>query len=50
MNFAFGQTEKIADKSVVESFEMNYNSDSFEAIFSSFSIEMQNALPLDKTK
>jgi len=50
MNLAFGQTEKIANKSVADSFETNYNSDNFEAIFSGFSIEMQNALPLDKTK
>lgn len=49
MNFAFGQTEKIAYKTVADSFEMNYNADNFEAIFSSFSAEMQNALPIDKT-
>ncbi|MBM3418059.1 MAG: M23 family metallopeptidase [Bacteroidetes bacterium] len=50
INLAFGQTEKIANKNVADSFEANYNSDNFEAIFSSFSTEMQNALPLDKTK
>ena len=50
MNFAFGQTEKIATKSVADSFEMNYNADNFDAIFSSFSTEMQNTLPLDKLK
>lgn len=50
MNFAFGQTEKIINKTVGDSFEMNYNADKFDAIFSSFSTEMQNALPLDKTK
>ena len=50
MNVAFGQTEKIANKSVADSFEMNYNADNFDAIFSSFSTEMQTALPLDKIK
>lgn len=50
MNFAFGQTEKIINKTVADSFELNYNADNFDAIFSSFSTEMQNALPLGKTK
>ena len=50
MNFAFGQTEKVANKTVADSFEMNYNADNFDAIFLSFSLEMQNALPVDKTK
>ena len=50
INFAFGQTEKIANKSVADSFEMNYNADNFNAIFLSFSTEMQTALPLDKIK
>ena len=50
MNVAFGQIEKIANKSVADSFEMNYNADNFDAIFSSFSAEMQTALPLDKIK
>lgn len=49
-NFAFGQTEKIANKSVADSFEMNYNAGNFDVIFSCFSTEMQTALPLDKTK
>ncbi len=48
--FAFGQTEKVTYKTVSDSFEKNYNSDNFEAIFSTFSTEMQNALPIDKTK
>ncbi len=47
---SFGQTEKIINKSVSERFEANYNADNFEAIFSSFSPEMQKALPLDRTK
>ena len=50
MHFAFGQTEKIASKTVADSFETNYNADNFDAIFSSFSTEMQTALPIDKTK
>ncbi|MDI9871894.1 M23 family metallopeptidase [Flectobacillus roseus] len=50
VNFVFGQTERISNKNVADSFEANYNSDNFEEIFLSFSPEMQNALPLDKTK
>lgn len=49
-NHSFGQTEKVIYKAVSDSFEKNYNSDNFESIFSSFSSEMQNALPIDKTK
>lgn len=49
-NFLFGQTEKISNKTIADIFEMNYNADNFDAIFSSFSTEMQKALPLDKTK
>jgi murein DD-endopeptidase MepM/ murein hydrolase activator NlpD len=50
IKFAFGQTEKLTNKSVADSFEMNYNTNNFDAIFLSFSTEMQNALPLGKTK
>jgi len=50
IKFAFGQTEKLTNKSVADSFEMNYNTNNFDAIFLSFSTEMQKALPLDKTK
>jgi len=49
-NLVFGQTEKATYKTVADSFEVNYNSDNFEAIFADFSIEMQMALPLDKAK
>ncbi|MCL1821921.1 MAG: DUF3887 domain-containing protein, partial [Prolixibacteraceae bacterium] len=49
-NLTFGQKEKATYKTVADSFETNYNSDNFEAIFANFSPEMQNALPLDKTK
>jgi murein DD-endopeptidase MepM/ murein hydrolase activator NlpD len=47
---SFGQTEKAINKTVADNFEKNYNSGDYEAIFSSFSSEMQNALPLEKTK
>lgn len=50
MNLVFGQTEKIENKNVADNFEANYNTDNFDTIFSYFSIELQNALPLDKTK
>src|SRR5690606_30723130 len=50
INFAFGQKEKVAYKTVADSFEVNYNTDNFDAIFLSFSSEMQDALPIDKTK
>ncbi len=49
MSNLFGQTEKATSKTVAENFEKNYNSDSFEVIFNMFDIEMQKALPLDKT-
>src|SRR5688572_22343975 len=47
---ARAQKEKSNYKVVADSFELNYNSDKFEAIFSSFSPEMQKALPIEKTK
>lgn len=50
VNLSFGQSEKVSSKNVADSFEANYNSDNFDAIFLSFSPEMQTALPLDKTK
>jgi murein DD-endopeptidase MepM/ murein hydrolase activator NlpD len=49
INCTFAQTEKIVNKSVAEAFEKNYNSDNYDAIFSSFATVMQNALPHDKT-
>lgn len=49
-NFAFGQKEKMSYKTVTDSFEINYNNDNFDAIFSSFSSEMQKALPVEQTK
>jgi hypothetical protein len=50
INFAFGQTEKITNKLVGDSFEINFNSENYDAIFLSFSKEMKIALLLDKTK
>jgi murein DD-endopeptidase MepM/ murein hydrolase activator NlpD len=50
MNFAFGQAEKPLNKTLADSFEMNFNVANYDSIFSSFSTEMQTALPLEKTK
>ena len=50
INLTYGQKEKVANKEVVDRFEMNFNSENYEAIFLSFSKEMKSALPLDKTK
>lgn len=47
---SLAQAEKASYKAVAENFEKNYNADNFDAIFSSFSAEMQNALPIGKTK
>src|SRR5690554_321117 len=49
INLAFGQSEESTYKTAADHFEKNYNADNYEVIFSSFSTEMQNALPLDKT-
>src|SRR3990170_275129 len=45
----FGQTENSTYKIVADKFVENYNGNDFKNIFDSFSIEMQSALPLDKT-
>lgn len=50
LNCAFGQTEKISNIIVADSFELNYNADNFDAIFLSFSTEMQKVLPLNSTR
>ena len=50
VNVASGQTETLSYKAAGEQFFRNYNADNFDSIFSSFSKEMQLALPLDKTK
>lgn len=44
------QQEAASYKAVADSFEVYYNSEKFDTIFSDFSGEMQKALPLDKTK
>jgi len=49
MSNLFGQTEKATNKTVANNFERNYNSDNYEAIYNMFDIQMQKALPLDKT-
>ncbi|XZF16699.1 peptidoglycan DD-metalloendopeptidase family protein [Chitinophagaceae bacterium MMS25-I14] len=46
----FAQGEKAIYKTVADNFEQNYNADKSEAIFAAFSPEMQQALPLDRTK
>lgn len=47
---SFGQTEKLNNKTAADNFEKNYNANNFDAIFSMFGSDMQNALPLNKTK
>jgi murein DD-endopeptidase MepM/ murein hydrolase activator NlpD len=46
----FGQAEKATYKIVADKFENNYNQSNYDSIFVMFSNEMQNALPIDKTK
>ncbi|GHV08200.1 hypothetical protein FACS1894160_2100 [Bacteroidia bacterium] len=50
VSLAFGQTEDAAHKMAAENFEKNYNAGNYDILFSSFSPEMQEALPLDKAK
>ena len=49
MNVLWAQAETAAYKKNAELFLANYNSGAYEEIFNSFSPEMQNALPLEKT-
>jgi murein DD-endopeptidase MepM/ murein hydrolase activator NlpD len=53
LSFSLGniaaQTEKTGYKIVADQFEQNYNAAKYDSIFSMFSAEMQQALPLDKT-
>ena len=49
-NLSFAQTESITYKTVADNFEKNYNAGDFDAIFNMFSVEMQKALPLEKTR
>lgn len=48
----FGQTEKETSnyKIIADKFQTAYNKGDYDGIFNMFSPEMQNALPLDKTK
>lgn len=50
MSNIFGQTEKATYKTVAGNFETQYNESHYDSIFAMFSPEMQNALPLDKTR
>ena len=50
MSNLFGQTEKATFKTVANNFQTQYNKSNYDSIFAMFSPEMQNALPLDKTK
>lgn len=43
-----GQSEKPKNKTVTDDFIANYNAENYEGIFAMFSIEMQQALPLEK--
>ncbi len=45
----FAQVETSDYKAVSAKFEKHYNNSAYDSIFSMFSSEMQNALPLDKT-
>lgn len=47
-NIAFAQTEKATYKVVADAFEKNYNANSYEVIFSTFSNELKIAVPLNK--
>lgn len=50
MSSVFAQTEKANYKTVADKFESKYNTDNYDSIFNMFSVEMQIALPLNKTK
>ncbi|SFI30568.1 serine hydrolase [Halpernia frigidisoli] len=47
-NISFGQTANY--KTAFDNFLINYNEEKFDEIFKSFSLEMQNALPIKNTK
>lgn len=47
---SFGQTVNATYKRIADEFEAYYNSEKYDSIFAMFSVEMANALPLDKTK
>jgi len=47
--YCFGQDQNSPNKIVIESLIEHYNSGNYESIFSMFSKEMKDALPMDKT-
>jgi Peptidase family M23/Protein of unknown function (DUF3887) len=47
-NLTFAQTETVELKKAANEFEEKYNTENFEAIFSMFSDNMKNLVPLDK--
>lgn len=47
-NLLFAQTDNY--KIAIDNFQANYNAEKFDDIFNSFSPEMKQALPIDKTK
>jgi len=49
-HIAFSQTEKTTYKSITDSFEKNYNTNNYTAIFLSFSDHFKTAVPLGKLK
>lgn len=49
-NIVSAQTEKATYKVVSDTFEKNYNANSYEAIFSMFSSDMKIAVPIDRLK
>lgn len=46
-NVVFAQTDNY--KNAIDNFQTNYNAEKYEDIFNSFSLEMKQALPIDKT-
>lgn len=46
---SFAQTETAAYKTIADKFELNYNNDNYDSIFSMFDDMMQKALPIEKT-
>lgn len=50
MNNTFGQRENETNKKVANQFESFYNVEKYDSIFEMLSIEMQNVLPIEKTK
>ena len=46
---SFAQTETAAYKTIADKFELNYNNDNYDSIFSMFDDMMQKALPFEKT-